>query len=148
ARRAPSLARELIQAILLKPDLAREVELPRPVDGTPEGAALAALIDACIETGGPLTTPALMQRFAESPHEPILAAALASAEDHELTPEHAEARLRDGAARSWLLAQRAGKAAASEGSPLPPEEVERLRQLEWVRRALPGGEPTGPAERS
>ena len=34
------LARELIQAILLKPDLVRSMDLPRPADGTPEGTRL------------------------------------------------------------------------------------------------------------
>jgi DNA primase len=148
SRRPPSLARELIQAILLQPELARAIDLPRPADGTPEGDALAALVDACADASGPLTTPGLMQRFAASAHAPVLVAALASAEDHGLTAEHAEARLRDGAARWWLHAQRAGTAVAPLGSPLSAEESERLRQLEWVRRTLPGGGTAEPAERS
>ncbi len=43
-RRAPSLVRELIQALLLQPELARTVALPHADDGTAEGAALAALV--------------------------------------------------------------------------------------------------------
>ena len=101
ARRPPSLARELIQAILLQPELARQIELPRPADGTPEGDALAALVEACAATVGPLTTPALMQRFAGTAHESILVAALTTAEDQGLTAEHADARLREGTARWW-----------------------------------------------
>jgi DNA primase len=145
-RRAPSLARELIQAILLQPEFAREIELPRPADGTTEGDALAALVDACASASGPLTTPGLMQRFAASTHAPVFVAALTSAEDHALTAEHAEARLRDGAARWWLQAQRAGKAVAPAGAAVSPEESERLRQLEWVRRTLPDAPAPGPSD--
>jgi DNA primase len=144
-RRAPSLARELIQAILLKPDVARLMELPRPADGTPEGNALAALVDACTHGEEAPTTPGLMQALAATPHEPVLAAALASAEEHKVTPEHAEARLRDGVARWWLQARRAGVAVAPPGADLPPEEAERLRQLECVRRGLEGARPAGPS---
>jgi DNA primase len=144
-RRAPSLARELIAAILLKPELARIVSLPRPSDGTAEGNALAALVDACRASDAPTSTPALIQQFMDSAHEPVLAAALATAEDQALTPEDAEARLRDGAARWWLYARRAGKAAAPDAEPPAGEEAERLRQLEWVRQTLPGQRSSGPA---
>jgi len=144
-RRAPSLARELIAAILLKPELARAVALPRPSDGTPEGNALAALVDACCAPDAPLSTPDVMQRFADSPHEHVLAAALATSEDHALTADDAEARLREGAARWWLYARRAGKAAEPDAAPPSGEEAERLRQLEWVRQALPGPRSSGPA---
>jgi DNA primase len=146
-RRPPSLARELIQAILLQPESARQIELPRPADGTPEGDALTALAEACGTTAGPLSTPALMQRFAGTAHESILVAALTTAEDQGLTAEHADARLREGAARWWLQAQRAGMA-APPGASVSPEETERLRQLEWIRGSLPDGKPVGPAESS
>jgi len=144
-RRAPSLARELIAAILLKPELARAVALPRPSDGTAEGNALVALVDACCAPDAPLSTPAVMQQFSESAHEPVLAAALATAEDHALTADDAEARLREGAARWWLYARRAGKAAEPDAAPPSGEEAERLRQLEWVRQSLPGPRSSGPA---
>jgi DNA primase len=145
ARRAPSLARELIQAILLKPDLVPSVDLPRPADGTPEGNALAALVDACSATAGPDSTAAVIEHFAGSMHAPVLAAALATAADQGVTAEHAEERLRDGAARWWLWARRSGRAATTEGAPMSTEEAERLRQLEWVRSALPDGKRAGPA---
>jgi DNA primase len=145
-RRPPSLARELIQAVLLQPEMAREIELPRPADGTPEGDALAALAEACATAAHPLTTASLMQRFGGSPHESTLVAALATAEDQAVTPDDAAARLREGAARWWLQAQRAGTAVAPPGSPVTPEETERLRQLEWVRRTLPGAKPAGSTE--
>ena len=147
-RRAPSLARELIGAILLNPDLARTVALPRPADGTPEGDALTALVDAITGDDAPPSTPGLMQRFAGGPHAAVLAAALATTEDHALTEADAEARLREGAARWWLYARRAGRAVAAEEAPPSGEEAERLRQLEWVRRSLPGERSSGPAGRS
>ena len=143
-RRAPSLARELIQAILLRPALVPSMDLPRPADGTPEGKALAALVDACSAAAGPDSTAAVMEHFATSEHAPVLAAALATAADQGLTGEHAEERLREGAARWWLWARRAGRAATTDGAPPSTEEAERLRQLEWVRGALPDGKRTGP----
>jgi DNA primase DnaG DnaB-binding/DnaB-helicase binding domain of primase len=147
-RRAPSLARELIQWILLQPDLARSAGQLRSADGTPEGNALAALVETCAASEVPLSTGAVMQSFASSVHEPVLAAALATAEDQSLTIEHAEARVREGIERWWLWARRDGRAAISEGSPADGEEAERLRQLEYVRRMLPGNkhvEPSGGA---
>jgi hypothetical protein len=111
----------------------------------PEEAALAALADACADADGPATTAAVMERFAASVHLPILTAALVSAEDQGVTPEHAEERLRDGTARWWRQAKLAGKAPADEGPPLSEEDENKLRQLEWVRRALPArpGESSG-----
>src|SRR5207248_4601770 len=121
---------------------------PRLRDGTPEGDALAALVEACAADDGPLSTGAVMQHFATSIHEPVLAAALAGAEDQALSVEHAETRVREGIERWWLWARRDGRAAISEGSPMDGEEAERLRQLEYVRRMLPGNkhvEPSGGA---
>ena len=47
SRRGPSLVRELIQGLLLQPEIARMMAIPRPDDGTADGAALAALVDFC-----------------------------------------------------------------------------------------------------
>jgi len=146
-RRAPSLARELIQALVLKPDLAREIELPRPADGTPEGEALTAVVDACAAPDGPETTEALMALFAGTDHAPALAAALASAQDQDLTPEQAIAQARDGTEKWWLEARLAGRARADQGPPVSAENANKLRQLEWVRSALPGS-PFDPPEHS
>jgi hypothetical protein len=152
SRRAPSLVRELIQALLLQPETARSIAIPRPEDGTAEGAALAALADYCTAAAGPLTTAAAMQHFAGTAHERVLVAALTKAHDHDVSPEQAEVHLRAGAQRYWLHAQRtgqtdaAGDVAAEAGGELTPEETERLRQLEMVRRALAGsGAPGGTA---
>jgi DNA primase len=136
-RRAPSLVRELIQALLLQPELARSGTLPQPRGGTPEEAALSALVAYCAESEHTLTTAGVMQYFAQSAHEPLLAAALATAEDHGITAELAAVHLSAGVARYWQQAQRAGAPARSQDAAPSAEEVERLRQLEMVRRATP-----------
>ncbi len=139
-RRAPSLVRELIQGVLLQPDLARTVALPRIDDGTAEGAALAALADFCRDSEQALTPAGVVQSFSGSPHEPVLVEALISAEDQGITAEQAAEHLREGAARYWMQARRAGSpvAAAAEADTAArttPEEAERLRQLDMVRRS-------------
>jgi DNA primase len=132
-RPAPSLARELIQALLLQPELARSVALPRPDESTPDAAALAALVDYCNGSTHALTTAGVAQHFAGTAVEPVLAQALATAEDHAITVEHAAEHLRAGVARYWQKAQRAGRTAPGAATPTA-EEAERLRQLEIVRR--------------
>jgi len=142
-RRAPSLVRELIQALLLQPELARSNAVPQPTDGTPDGAALAALVRFCAESEHTLTTAGVVQYFAQSPHDSVLASALATAEDHGITAEHAAMHLKAGVARYWQQAQRAGHPGSPESATPPTaEESERLRQLEMVRRTLPGSKPT------
>jgi DNA primase len=140
ARRAPSLARELIQGLLLQPGLARSIALPRPDDGTAEGAALTALVDFCVAAPGPLDTATVMQQFADTPFDPVFATALASAHDHALAVEQVEAQLREGAARWWQNARRAGATTPPPEAGLSVEETERLRQLEIVRRGRPAPE--------
>jgi DNA primase len=149
-RRAPSLVRELIQGLLLQPETARTIAMPPPDRGTPEGAALAALVEHCRAASGPLSTPGTMQHFAGTAHEPVLVAALAAAEDSGVTPELAAEHLRAGARRYWLQAQRAGRLEPNAETGAQPdisaEENERMRQLEMVRRALP--QTDGPRGRS
>jgi len=134
-RRAPSLVRELIQALLLQPELGRSGTLPQPGGGTPDEAALSALVAYCAGSEHTLTTAGVMQYFAQSPHEPVLAAALATAEDHGITAELAAVHLAAGVARYWQQAQRAGTRDTPGDTPPTAEEAERLRQLEMVRRA-------------
>jgi DNA primase len=141
-RRAPSLVRELIQALLLQPELARSgatggalrAGLPKPEGGTPEEAALCELVAYCVRSETTLTTAGVMQYFAQSPHEPLLAAALASAEDQGITPELAAIHLADGVARYWKRAHRAGYPPSPDDAAPTREEAERIRQLEMVRR--------------
>jgi len=146
-RRPPSLTRELIKSILLKPDLARSNDLPRALDGTPEENAFAALVEACARLEGPLSTQSVMQSLASSDYEPVLAAALATAEDQSLTEEHAEAQFRDGVERWWMWARRDGRVAATDGAPaVEGEEARRLQQLEWIRHStVPANKPAEPS---
>ena len=135
-RRPPSLTRELIQGLLLQPALARSLEFPRPDDGSPDGATLVALVDHCATADGELTTAGVLQHFADSPHEAVLASLVAMAEDHGLTVELAEAHVREGLERWWQQARRSGTAAPAplEGGQTA-EEIRRLRQLDFVRQA-------------
>ena len=79
----------------------------------------------------------MLQHFTQTPHEPILASVLATAEDHSLTAELVEAQVRDGLARWWQQARRTGGAApaADAGTELT-EEGRRLRQLDFVRQTV------------
>jgi hypothetical protein len=92
-----------------------------------------------------VTTAAVLQRFADTPHDAVLSAALASAQDQALAPELAEAQLREGVRRWWIAAQRDGRAGPppDEAPELTAEEGERLRQLELVRRGTSGGSASG-----
>ncbi len=146
-RRPPSLARELIQGLLLQPALARSVEFPRPDDGAPDSAALVALVDFCAGAEGEPTSAGVLQCFADSPHEAVLASVLAMAEDQGLTADQAEAHVREGLERWWQQARRTGLIAPPPlAGAQTPEEIQRLRQLEFVRQAAAtgGSEPGSP----
>ncbi len=134
-RRAPSLMRELIQCLLLQPELARELALPPAANDSEEAAALHALIDHCRAGASPLTTAAVMQAFGASEHERVFAAALATATDHGLTLEQAQTALGEGVARLWQHAARNGQIAAPAAATQTREEAERVRQLAIVRDA-------------
>jgi DNA primase len=135
ARQAPSLARELIQALLLQPELARPWEVP-PMDlHGADGAALAALVAFCSTARAPLTAAGALQHFVGTEHEAILARALATAEDHGLTPEVAAQNLHAGIERYWVQARRDGASPGAATADISPEEARRIAQLEAVRRA-------------
>ena len=137
ARRGPSLLRELIQLMLLQPELARGVHLPPLDDMTREAATVCALIEHC---SGPdertMTTAALLQRFADTPHDAVLAQALASAHDVGLPPEEAEIEFQAVVKRLWSQAQREGRATLSADAlgDLSSEEAERFRQTALAQR--------------
>jgi len=138
-RPEPSLVRALLERLLLHPELARSVAMPRPAETTPEAGALNALIDFCTGHTAPLSTPGVVQAFVGSPHESTLVQALAHAEDQGLDEQQAALELAEGVRRFWLQAQRAGQpvAAAALGV-VSPEEAERLRQRELGREARSG----------
>jgi hypothetical protein len=80
----------------------------------------------------------VLQHFAGSEHEPLLAEALATAEDHAMTPEIAAENLQAGIARYWLQSRRDGVSSEDPGPDVTPEETRRLAQLDAVRRATAG----------
>src|SRR5262249_5299252 len=134
---------QLIQGLLMQPESAGIVAMPRPDDGTAEGAALTALVEFCAAAPGTVTTAGVMQHFAGSVHEPMLVAALASASDQQMTEEIALSHPREGVRKYWLQVQRVSRsseaarrdASVALAGELPAEEAERLRQLELARRA-------------
>lgn len=136
-RRPPSIARALIAATLVRPDVAAKLAFPPPPDATPEAAALCALAAFCEQHEGALTTAGLMQAFSGTMHDEFLAGVLATVTDQGLTPELAEAQLRDGVERLWQQAHRSGSVDAAAGTfgPVSDEEAERRRQLDVVRKA-------------
>ncbi len=134
-RRAPSLARELLQGILLQPELGRGLAVPPLADPSPDDAALAAVIGLCGTAGIELEPAGIVQFFVGTAHESAVADALASAEDQGLTPDLAQERVHAGVDRYWQQAERAGTARAPPGMASTPEERERMRQLDFVRRA-------------
>ncbi len=138
-RRPPSLTRQLIQGLLLQPSLARTLEFPHPDDGTPEGAALAALVAYCAQAEGQVSAAGILQAFSETTHDSTLSDILMAAEDHALSASEGEAQVRDGLARWWQHARRAGAAApAASPETVSTEEAKRLKQLEFVRLSTPG----------
>ena len=139
-RRPPSLTRELIQGLLLQPALARSLEFPRPDDGTPDSASLVALVDYCATAEGELTSAGVLQYFADSPHEAVLASVLAMAEDHGLTLELAEANVREGLESWWQQARRSGTAAPRRPpAARPPRKSSGCASWTSSARRPPGG---------
>ena len=140
-RAAPSLVRSLLQCVLLEPELARRVIVPKPTESGAEGAALAALADFCESSDGPLTTAGTLQHFQGSPHEAVLVAVLTASAGEGLAAESLEVQLVEGVKRYWLQAGKRGGARAPEGAPadLSPEEVERSRQRDLARQRLGRG---------
>jgi DNA primase len=139
ARSAPSLLRGLIKCVLSEPELARKVELPRPEESDADASAFVALVDFCTGVSAPLTTAGVMQHFAGSPHEPVLVAAVTSAEMDALSGEAVETQLLDGVRHYWTVLQKRSFAGADAPVDLPPEEAERARQRRLVRTRLNGG---------
>jgi predicted RNA polymerase sigma factor len=114
---------------LLRPELAHFPELTSLDDGLPESAALTALVEFA-HSQGPLTTVAIIEHFVGTPHEAILAAILATAEDHALAPDQVEAQL-TAAIERWHAQDEARTAAAllsARFEDLTPEQRETVRR--------------------
>jgi DNA primase len=100
ARRPPSLLRAMLQGVLLEPTLARRHALPRSDERGPEATAWNALVEHCAGAPGEPTTAGVVQHFAGTDHAGVFAEVLASAVDHELSPEQVETQVL-GAAERW-----------------------------------------------
>jgi len=98
-RRAPSLARQLLQAVLLEPALVREVDIPATGEASADAAALAAVVEHCARADPGIATAAIVQAFAGSDHEGTIADALAAAGDHGIDSALARSQLVEGVAR-------------------------------------------------
>jgi hypothetical protein len=98
-RRAPSLARQLLQAVLLQPSIVRDVDIPPTGENTPDAAALAAVVEHCAHATGEVTAAGIIQAFAGTEHEGAIASALASTEDQDLSVDQAMTMLREGVER-------------------------------------------------
>jgi DNA primase len=133
ARRAPSLARGLIEALLLKPELAGALVGVMVDDDPPAAAALAALTAFCTESPG-VTTAAIVQQFAGTPHERVLADALARCEDHGLNADQADAIVA-GARAQFAARNEAAEVRQLLATPLDQLTVEQRDRLRASRRA-------------
>lgn len=139
-RSTPSLLRDLIKCVLLEPDLARKLDVPRPADAGADGAALAALIGFCLDNDGPLTTAGVMQHFAGGAHDAVFLAALTAGEIEGLSAESLEIQLVEGVKRYWTVRQkRIDPSESAAPIVLSPEEAERARQRKLVQERLARG---------
>jgi hypothetical protein len=140
-RRAPSLARQLLQAVLLQPSVVRDVDIPPTGENSPDAAALAAVVEHCASAGGNVTAAGIMQTFTGTEHEGAITAALTSTEDQDLSIEQAGTILHDGLAR-WREQDEQRTLQALTTLPLDeltPEQRELLqRRLGTGRNAAKG----------
>jgi DNA primase len=147
-RQPPSLARQLIQGLLLQPNLGRTLPFPRPDGDSPEGNALTVLATYCAEATGDLSPAGLIEVFAGSRHAELLGEILAAADDHGLDAVAIEAQVRDGLDRWWQQARREGEVIPAESlAPASDEEAKRLKQLDFIRQRVAGVAVAAPAER-
>ncbi|MBS0321966.1 MAG: DNA primase [Proteobacteria bacterium] len=136
-RTAPSLATRLLQALLVNPSLARDEPLPPDLDdGTPASAALVAAAALVRDSGVAPTTPGVVQQMLGSVHEAATVAALAAAEDQELTADEVAQAWRDGIA-TWLgqrAARETGRMLETPFSEMSADEKDALRARLTARR--------------
>ncbi|HEY8243947.1 MAG TPA: DNA primase [Casimicrobiaceae bacterium] len=136
-RRAPSLARQLLQAVLLQPSVVREVDIPPNGENSPDAVALAAVVEHCASADGEVTAAGIVQTFVGTEHEGAIAAALASTEDQDLSVEQAGTILREGVAR-WREQDEQRRLQALTTLPLDELTPE---QRELIQNRLGAGRP-------
>ena len=90
ARRPPSLLRALLTGLVLEPALARRHDLPRVDEPGPEAAAWNAVLDHCLHEAGEPSTASIVQHFAATAHEALIAQVLASAADQAIGADQVE----------------------------------------------------------
>ena len=140
-RRAPSLARQLLQAVLLRPSIVRDVDVPVTGESSPDAIALAAVVEHCARAESEVTTAGVVQAFTGTEHESAIAAALASAEDQGVSVEQAETALRHGLAR-WIEQEEQRQMQSLINRPLDeltPEQRDLLSRRLGSGRVAPKG---------
>ncbi|HEX8741287.1 MAG TPA: DNA primase [Casimicrobiaceae bacterium] len=142
ARRAPSLARAMIEGLLVAPDVARRHDLPRVLDPGPEAEALGALIDHCRATEGELTTAGVIQQFAGTQHAEVFATVLGAALDQQISGAQAETQVL-AAAERWRERERQHGLKALLAQPLDRLSADERRSLAEGLAARAKGGPSG-----
>ncbi|MBS0326249.1 MAG: DNA primase [Proteobacteria bacterium] len=127
-RRPPSLARAMIEGLLIAPDVARRHDLPGMPEPGPEAEALGALIEHCRVTTGELTTAGVIQHFAETAHADVFAAVLAAALDQQISAPQAETQVL-AAAERWRERERQQGVRTLLAQPLDRLSADERRSL-------------------
>ncbi|MDR2710107.1 MAG: DNA primase [Burkholderiales bacterium] len=147
ARRAPSLLRELLQAVVQQPELARQHTIPVADERSPEALALNDVVRYCreaqISPQTPLSVAGLIQTFADSPHHALIAEMLASAEAQAMPPELVASQFEAALAR-WQQQIQQRETAALLQTPLAQlsgEQRERLAQMRREKHPPPPSPP-------
>jgi DNA primase len=139
-RRPPSLVRELLTGVVLEPALAHRLDLPGADAPGPEAAAWNAVLAYCREATPELTTAGIVQHFAGTPHEAVLAEVLAAAADQGLPVEQIEVQVAAAAARLRQEADQRvlNQMLAKPLSALTPGEREALSRMKAPGSNAPG----------
>jgi len=145
ARRAPSLIRELLQAVVQQPNLAREHVIPAADGRSPEALALNEVAHYCRDTQVSLSVAGLIQHFAESPHRALIAETLAAAEAQALPPELVVSQF-DAALARWQQQLQQQETAALLQTPLAQLSDEQRARLAQMRRQERQTAPPPPAK--
>jgi hypothetical protein len=131
----------MLLGLLLMPRLAHEVEFPRPDDPDPASAALGAVTALCADAQAPLTTQAVREAFAGTPHAAVIEAILAAGEDQRLDEAAVEVEARAAVNQWWHAERRKGKPAPAPAEGLSVEEDRRLRAISFTSGRAPDGGP-------